>query len=73
MSFATPRWFMEPEFEINEEGGYDYENFDDDEYESIYYSKYGEDECVVCMGGSYIKKIYIGYVSEEDYDEDYDY
>lgn len=75
MSFATPRWFMEPEFEINEDGGYDYENFDDDEYEyeNTYYSKYGESECIVCMGGSYIKKIFIGYESEGDYDEDYDF
>ena len=74
---SIPRYMMENEFE---QMGYEYEDYeekDDYDYEEkddeIYYSKYGENECAVCMGGSYIRKIFIGYESEGDYDEDYDY
>lgn len=72
MFSSNPRWFMEPDFEENEEEGYDYsyEKFDDDE---IYYEENDESIILVCNGSNYIRKIFIGYESEEDYDEDYDF
>jgi len=55
---SAPRYMMEAEFEME---GYSYEDYDDDgeDDEAYYYSIYGESECSVCMGGSYIRKLYI--------------
>ena len=59
---STPRYMMEAEFEME---GYAYEDYDgvDDE---AYYHIYDESECTLCMGGSYIRKLYI---NTEDYEE----
>jgi hypothetical protein len=50
---SNPRWFMESDWDE-----YDFtpEHFED---ENRYNSKYGGNACAGCMGGSYIKKIYI--------------
>jgi hypothetical protein len=69
---SNPRWMMENEFEPE---GYEYEDYEDGfaEENEEYYTTYGDGVCTVCMGGSYVRKIYI---TEEDYyeeEEDYDY
>ena len=50
---SNPRWFMESDWDE-----YDFtpEHFED---ENRYNSKYSGNACAGCMGGSYIKKIYI--------------
>jgi hypothetical protein len=54
---SAPRYMMEAEFEPE---GYMYEEYGNQEtYDNEYYSKYDMSECTVCMGGSYISKIYI--------------
>jgi hypothetical protein len=60
---------MEAEFEPE---GYMYEEYDNQESDddAYYYSKYGMSECTVCMGGSYIRKVYI---DTQDYEEEVDY
>jgi hypothetical protein len=60
---------MEAEFEPE---GYMYEEYDNQEVDdnAYYYSKYGMSECTVCMGGSYIRKVYI---DTQDYEEEADY
>ncbi len=63
---------MEPDFEEDEDAGYDYseEGFEED---NLYYKTNVGGVCTICMGGSFVRKIYI---EEEDYyeeDEDYDY
>jgi len=65
----SARWMMEPEFEID---GYEGYNTDDEEDDEYYYSNNGENKCVVCMGGSYIRTIYINYV-DDDYDDTNDF
>lgn len=61
----SPRWMMDPEFEID---GFEYYNSEDEEDDRIYNSKYGY-ESSVYMGNKFIRKIYIGYT---DCDGDYD-
>ena len=61
---------MENEFEPE---GYEYEDYDNSNENEEYYTTYGGGVCTVCMGGSFVRKIYIGYESEGDYDEDYDF
>jgi len=66
---SAPRYMMEAEFEPE---GYMYEEYDNQEADddAYYYYKYGMNECVVCMGGSYIRKVYI---DTQDYEEEADY
>ena len=66
---SAPRYMMEAEFEPE---GYMYEEYDNQEADedAYYYSKYGMSECTVCMGGSYIRKVYI---DTQDYEEEADY
>jgi hypothetical protein len=64
---SNPRWMMENEFEPE---GYEYEEGFAEENEE-YYTTYGDGVCTVCMGGSFVRKIYIQddyYEEEEDYD-----
>jgi len=63
---------MEAEFEPE---GYEYEDYDNEEgfaeENEEYYTTYGDGVCTVCMGGSFVRKIYITddyYEEEEDYD-----
>jgi hypothetical protein len=66
----SPRWMMDPDFEIN---GFEYYNSDDEEDDHIYNTKYGY-ESSVYMGNKLIRTIYIGYTySEDDYDDDKDF
>jgi hypothetical protein len=66
----SPRWMMDPEFEID---GYEYYNSDDEKDDCIYNTKYGY-ESSVYMGNKLIRTIYIGYTHEEDdYDDDNNY
>jgi hypothetical protein len=60
---------MEAEFEPE---GYMYEDYGEQEAadEAYYYYKYGMSECTVCMGGSFIRKVYI---DAQDYEEEADY
>jgi hypothetical protein len=66
---SNPRWMMEPDFEEDEDADYDYSDagFEED---NLYYKTNCGSVCTVCMGGSYVRKIYI---DEEDYEEDEDY
>jgi len=65
----SPRWMMDPDFEID---GFEYYNSDDEEDDRVYNSKYGY-ESSVYMGSEFIRTIYIGYTDEDDdYDETYD-
>ena len=66
---SAPRYMMEAEFEPE---GYMYEEYGNQEADdnAYYYSKYGMSECTVCMGGSYIRKVYI---DTQDYEEEADY
>jgi len=65
----SPRWMMDPDFEID---GFEYYNSDDEEDDRVYNSKYGY-ESSVYMGCEFIRTIYIGYTDEDvDYDETYD-
>jgi hypothetical protein len=68
---SAPKWMMEAEFEPE---GYEYENYDAKENEE-YYTTYGGGVCTICMGGSFVRKIYIeNYWEEQEGDEDdYDY
>ena len=59
---------MEAEFEPE---GYAYEDYDAAENEE-FYATYDDGVCTICMGGSFVRRIYIGYESEGDYEEDYD-
>jgi hypothetical protein len=62
---SAPRWMMENEFEPE---GYEYEDYNENEE---YYANYDDGVCTICMGGSYVRKIYIQddyYEEEEDYD-----
>jgi hypothetical protein len=64
---SAPRWMMENEFEPE---GYEYEDYDAKENEE-YYANYDDGVCTICMGGSFVRKIYIQddyYEEEEDYD-----
>lgn len=65
----SARWMMDSEFEID---GYEYYNTDDEEDDENYYANNGESKCIVCMGGSYIRTIYIDY-EEGDYDDTNDF
>jgi hypothetical protein len=49
---------MEPIWEQDKDAGYD---FSDEAFaaDNAYYSKYGGNACIVCMGGSYVKNINI--------------
>jgi hypothetical protein len=49
---------MEPIWEQDKDAGYD---FSDEAYaeDNAYYSKYGGNTCIVCMGGSYIRHVNI--------------
>jgi hypothetical protein len=49
---------MEPIWEQDKNAGYD---FSDEAFaaDNAYYSKYGGNACIVCMGGSYVKNINI--------------
>ena len=60
---------MDPEFEID---GYEYYNTDDEEDDENYYANNGGTKCIVCMGGNYIRTIYIDY-DEGDYDDTNDF
>ena len=64
---SAPRWMMEGEFEPE---GYAYEDYDAAENEE-FYATYDDGVCTICMGGSFVRKIYIQdnyYEEEEDYD-----
>jgi hypothetical protein len=66
----SPRWMMDPEFEID---GYEYYNSDDEKDDCIYNTKYGY-ESSVYMGNKLIRTIYIGYThGDDDYDNANDY
>jgi hypothetical protein len=66
----SPRWMMDPEFEID---GYEYYNSDDEEDDRIYNTKY-KYESSVYMGNKLIRTIYIGYThGDDDYDNANDY
>jgi hypothetical protein len=66
----SPRWMMDPEFEID---GYEYYNSDDEEDDRIYNTKY-KYESSVYMGNKLIRTIYIGYThGDDDYDNVNDY
>jgi len=66
----SPRWMMDPEFEID---GYEYYNSDDEEDDGIYNTKYRY-ESSVYMGNKLIRTIYIGYThGDDDYDDANDY
>ena len=65
----SPRWMMDPEFEIDE---YEYYNSDDEKDDEFYYTNNGLNKCIVCMGGNYVRTIYINY-DEEDYDDTNDF
>ena len=66
----SPRWMMDPEFEID---GYEYYNSDDEEDDRIYNTKYRY-ESSVYMGNKLIRTIYIGYThGDDDYDDANDY
>lgn len=66
----SPRWMMNPEFEID---GYEYYNSDDEEDDRIYNTKYRY-ESSVYMGNKLIRTIYIGYTyGDDDYDNENDY
>ena len=61
---------MEPDFEEDEDADYDYSDagFEED---NLYYKTNCGSVCTVCMGGSFVRKIYIQddyYEEEEDYD-----
>ena len=63
---SAPRWMMEGEFEPE---GYEYEDYD--ENDADYYTEYVDGVCTICMGGSFVRRIYIQdnyYEKEEDYD-----
>jgi hypothetical protein len=66
---SAPRWMMEAEFEPE---GYEYENYNANENEE-YYTTYGGGVCTICMGGSFVRKIYIAEEDWEDEEEDYDF
>jgi hypothetical protein len=57
-TMSNPKSFMEPIWEQDKDAGYD---FSDEAYaeDNAYYSKYGGNECIVCMGGSYIRRVNI--------------
>ena len=64
---SAPRWRMEGEFEPE---GYAYEDYDN-ENDADYYTEYVDGVCTICMGGSFVRRIYIQddyYEVEEDYD-----
>ncbi len=71
VKMSNPRWMMEAEFEAE---GYEYEDYDNDEgfaeENEEYYTTYGDGVCTICMGGSFVRKIYI---EEEDWEEQEDY
>ena len=67
---SAPRWMMEGEFEPE---GYEYEEDYNSNENEEFYTEYGDGVCTICMGGSFVRRIYIGYESEGDYEEDYDY
>jgi len=64
----SPRWMMDPEFEID---GFEYYNSDDEKDDRVYNSKYGNYSSIY-MGCKFISTIYIGY-TDNDYDDTYDY
>jgi hypothetical protein len=55
---SNPRGFMEPIWEQDKDAGYD---FSDEAFaaDNAYYSKYGGNACIVCMGGDYITSVNI--------------
>jgi len=57
-TMSNPKSFMEPIWEQDKDTGYD---FSDEAYaaDNAYYSKYGGNTCIVCMGGSYISRVNI--------------
>jgi hypothetical protein len=57
-TMSNPKSFMEPIWEQDKDAGYD---FSDEAYaaDNAYYSKYGGNTCIVCMGGSYIRRVNI--------------
>jgi hypothetical protein len=61
---------MEAEFEPE---GYAYEDYDAAENDTDYYTTYGGGVCTICMGGSFVRKIYIAEEDWEEQEEDYDY
>jgi hypothetical protein len=65
----SPRWMMDPEFEID---GYEYYNSDDEKDDEFYYTNNGLSKCIVCMGGNYVRTIYIDY-DDDDYDDTNDF
>lgn len=66
----SPRWMMDSEFDFD---GYEYYNTEDENDDAFYYAKNEESKCVICMGGSYIRTIYINYSDYDDYDDTNDY
>ena len=67
---SAPRWMMEGEFEPE---GYAYEEDYNSNENEKFYTEYDDGVCTICMGGSFVRRIYIGYESEGDYEEDYDF
>jgi hypothetical protein len=64
---SAPRWMMENEYEPE---GYEYEDYDNENEK--FYTEYGDGVCTICMGGSFVRKIYIENYWEDE-EEDYDY
>lgn len=71
-NMSAPKWMMEPDFEEDEEAGYDYSDagFEED---NLYYKKNCGSVCTICMGGSFVRKIYIAEEDWEEEEQDYDY
>jgi hypothetical protein len=65
----SPRWMMDPDFEID---GYEYYNSEDEKDDAYYYANNGLNKCIVCMGGNYVRTIYIDY-DDDDYDDTNDF
>lgn len=67
-NMSAPRWMMEGEFEPE---GYAYEEDYNSNENEKFYTEYDDGVCTICMGGSFVRRIYIQdnyYEEEEDYD-----
>ena len=69
---SNPRGFMEPIWEQDKDAGYD---FSDEAFaaDNAYYSKYGGNACIVCMGGHYITNVNIKTTEDKAYSNTDDY
>ena len=53
---SAPRWMMEGEFEPE---GYAYEEDYNSNENEKFYTEYDDGVCTICMGGSFVRRIYI--------------